>query len=475
MNSEVTHSKKAFVLGAGITGLVLAWKLAKNGGEVIIIESSSSPGGLAKTIEWDGFRFDNGAHNFFTYDSEVLTFYQELLGDMFRQKARNFKLYIFNKLLKFPFLGTEIITSLGSIKMINISISFLSARLKAFFVGELETPHLDEWIISRYGKALYRIYFRDYLFRVQKCDPHLLSSTIGMKKIPKMSVRKTLGEIFRKLFLSSPVSKNTSKSYYCKHGYGEMPMYFYRELIKMPNVTYRSEESVQNLTINEEKITSLKTDKHLYNTENADIISTIPLECLCKFTNPEFEHLTALSQKLQYVGMRFFHVKINKPSVTGCWFVNFNDKRMPFYRVGEYVFDEFDMLPEGYSSLTFEIPVNEGDEYFKMPDSELMPLLIERFNIVFSLSIDDVVGYKSVFSKHANPRLTLDYQDILKEIFNFILSIQNLYSLGRQGLFTYANLDHCTRMAFDFSKHYLEGSPKEGNKSLLNKYFHSGF
>ena len=463
------------VLGAGITGLVVAWKLAKAGRDVTIFEKESQSGGLAKTIEWDGFRFDNGGHNFFTKDLEILQFYTDLLPGVFMQRKRNFRLFIFGKLITFPFLGTEIMFSLKPLQMIRISCSFLWTRIKFFFSKEDNNPYLDEWIIKRYGKALYEIYFKPYLVRVQKCDPHQLSSAIGRKKIPPMSIRKMLRETFRKIVLRIPVQQQTGVSYYCRHGYGEMPSFFQRELQSMENATYRSGENMIELTFEKGTVVKLRTNKAEYNSEDTDIISTIPLPQLFRFSNPELAHLADQAGQLQHVSMRFFLVKVKKPSVTGAWLVNFNDPRMPFYRVDEEVAGEFDMVPEGYSSLTFEIPVNKGDEFAEMSDADLLPFLIERFNFVFSLAIEDVVDYKSMYCENANPRLITNYQNILEDLFRFILSATNLYSLGRQGLFTYVNLDHCTRMALDFSEYYLKGKPKEGNRILLNKHFHSGF
>ena len=46
------------IIGGGITGLSTAWKLAENGKEVIILESSASVGGLAKSVKVDNYYFD---------------------------------------------------------------------------------------------------------------------------------------------------------------------------------------------------------------------------------------------------------------------------------------------------------------------------------------------------------------------------------------------------------------------------------
>jgi phytoene dehydrogenase-like protein len=54
------------VLGAGPAGLTAAYVLASRGRPGIVFEADDQVGGIAKTVEHDGFRFDLGGHRFFT-------------------------------------------------------------------------------------------------------------------------------------------------------------------------------------------------------------------------------------------------------------------------------------------------------------------------------------------------------------------------------------------------------------------------
>jgi protoporphyrinogen oxidase len=472
---SVTGEKKVVILGAGITGLVTAWELAKAGAKVLIIEKDTVPGGLAKTIKKDGGLYDQGAHNFFTHDPAILEYYQKHLDGIFLNRKRNFRLFIFGKLVSFPFLGGELFKLMSTRQLLRVGVSYLWARFKVAFKKESKTPHLDEWIIDRYGKGLYEVYFKPYLSKVQKCDPHLLSSAMGKKKIPVLSVRKILKETYKKNFHKIPIQQQGGKSYYCKGGYGEMPNFFYKKLLDMPNVEYHGGESVVGLAISGKRVDKIITGTAEYDCHGWDVVSTLPLEQLCNFTDTAYQYIHELAGKLEYVEMRFFVMRVKRPDVTGSWFVNFNDPRIPFYRVGEEVHNEFEMVKEGYSTLTFEIPVNKGDEYYTMPDDDLFRMILDRFNIVFELKEQDVEKVFSMYASNANPRLIVDYQEIVASIFDFIFSLENLFSFGRNGLFTYANLDHCTRMALDFSEKYLSGEARDGNRLLLQKFFLSGF
>ena len=58
--SKGKNLQKIVILGAGLAGLTAAYELAKNKKEVIVIEQADKVGGLARTVEKNGFKFDTG-------------------------------------------------------------------------------------------------------------------------------------------------------------------------------------------------------------------------------------------------------------------------------------------------------------------------------------------------------------------------------------------------------------------------------
>ncbi len=54
------------VLGAGPAGLTAAYVLGLRGVRGTVYEADGVVGGIAKTVEYDGYRFDLGGHRFFT-------------------------------------------------------------------------------------------------------------------------------------------------------------------------------------------------------------------------------------------------------------------------------------------------------------------------------------------------------------------------------------------------------------------------
>ena len=70
------------IIGAGPAGLTAAYYLVtRHGITSTILESDSVVGGISRTVERDGWRFDIGGHRFFTKVKEVEAFWHEILDD----------------------------------------------------------------------------------------------------------------------------------------------------------------------------------------------------------------------------------------------------------------------------------------------------------------------------------------------------------------------------------------------------------
>ena len=54
------------IIGAGPAGLTAAYELARKGKDCTVLEADDIVGGISRTVERDGWRFDIGGHRFFT-------------------------------------------------------------------------------------------------------------------------------------------------------------------------------------------------------------------------------------------------------------------------------------------------------------------------------------------------------------------------------------------------------------------------
>src|SRR3989338_6798138 len=128
---KLMTQKKIVILGAGLTGLSAAYKLAKSGYPVIIIESQPQVGGLAATINHNGYYFDLGPHVFSTDRQDILNEVKFIMREDLLVLSRDFKFQILDYFIRGPSFVKGIFFNLPlKVSLINI-ISYLMARTKA--------------------------------------------------------------------------------------------------------------------------------------------------------------------------------------------------------------------------------------------------------------------------------------------------------------------------------------------------------
>src|SRR5450631_2062975 len=77
------------IIGAGPAGLTAAFQLAKAGKSAMVLEADSVVGGISRSAERDGWRFDIGGHRFFTKVKPVDDLWHEILGsEEFLRRSR---------------------------------------------------------------------------------------------------------------------------------------------------------------------------------------------------------------------------------------------------------------------------------------------------------------------------------------------------------------------------------------------------
>src|SRR4029077_19566635 len=125
MNGRVI---KAVIVGAGPAGLTAAYELSKKGQHVVVLEADPRyVGGIARTGEYHGYRFDVGGHRFFSKSREVEDLWTEILGADLLQRPRSSKIYYRGKFYSYPLKPLEALSQLGGMESALCILSFLKA------------------------------------------------------------------------------------------------------------------------------------------------------------------------------------------------------------------------------------------------------------------------------------------------------------------------------------------------------------
>ena len=105
---SLSLSAETIVIGAGPAGLTTAYRLAKDGHNVLVLEQDPKyVGGISRTVDYKGFLFDIGGHRFFSKSKEIVDLWDEILPDDFIERPRLSRIYYRGKFFSYPLKAFE--------------------------------------------------------------------------------------------------------------------------------------------------------------------------------------------------------------------------------------------------------------------------------------------------------------------------------------------------------------------------------
>ena len=121
------------IIGAGPAGLTAAYVLHQaRASRVTVLEADNVVGGISRTAERDGWRFDIGGHRFFTKVKPVEDLWFEILGpDDFLRRPRLSRIYYRGKFYDYPIVADERARATsGPVEAVRCMASYLWVRIQ---------------------------------------------------------------------------------------------------------------------------------------------------------------------------------------------------------------------------------------------------------------------------------------------------------------------------------------------------------
>lgn len=192
------------VIGAGPAGLTAAWELSRLGKRVLVLKSDPAyVGGIARTVEYKGHRFDIGGHRFYSKSDQINRIWSEMLPSDFIQVPRLSRIYYNGKFFPYPIELQATIGNLGLRASFLIGLSYLSARA---FPRKHEAS-FEDWIVNRFGHRLYSTFFKTYTEKVWGIPCTEISKDWAAQRIRGLSLIEAV-----KHALFSPKAKSQIKT-----------------------------------------------------------------------------------------------------------------------------------------------------------------------------------------------------------------------------------------------------------------------
>jgi len=432
---------KVIILGAGPAGLAAGYELAKRRRKVVCLEQDDIVGGISRTIEHNGFRFDVGGHRFFTKIARVNRLWHEVLGEEFLTRPRLSRIYYNNKFFNYPLKPANALLGLGIFNSIGILASFIASKLRPY----PQEDTFEQWVSNRFGKRLYSIFFKTYTEKVWGIPCRQIEARWAAQRIKGLSLATAVKTA---LFGDKQKKIKTliQEFEYPRLGPGQMYQAMAEKIRQMGGQVIL-EHRAKKLYSENGTITAVETtgqDGTVRRFEGDDFLSSIPVnELALAITPPAPTAVCGAAGKLKYRSLLTVNLMLNRSqSLPDTWIYI----HCPEVKIGRVQFfknwSPFMVPDTETSSLGLEYFCTEGDRLWQMPDEELIELGKKEIAQLKLAEPDSVFDAFVVRTPKTYPVYSLGYDSHLDVVKNYLAGFKNLQCIGRNGMFKYNNMDH---------------------------------
>lgn len=445
-NWQVTWGNKLngpgeiLVIGAGPGGLTAAAEIAKHGGTCTILESDSVVGGISRTVEKNGYRFDIGGHRFFTKVQRVEDFWHQTLpDDDFLLRPRMSRIYYNGKFFDYPLRASNALKNLGLVEAILCVLSYVGVRVRA----PKNQSTFEGWVAARFGWRLYRTFFKTYTEKVWGVPANQIQSDWAAQRIKNLSLWKAaVHSILPRGRNSTEVTSLIERFQYPKYGPGMM-WEACAAMVQECGTAIHFEESVVEIARANNNHIEIRTstDRKF---QARQIISTMPIGELVRSLRPQApDSVLEAASKLKH--RDFLTVALVVParfSFPDNW-IYIHDPNVKVGRVQNYGSWSPYLVKEGRTCLGLEYFVNQGDHMWDMPDSDLIKMATNELVDLGLIPTNAVEAGFVVRVPKTYPVYDLDYSTSLETIRNYLANAwPEIHPIGRNGMHRYNNQDH---------------------------------
>lgn len=435
---EEKTAKTAIVLGAGPAGLAAALELAQKNHRVIVFEREELVGGISKTAEHHGYRFDMGGHRFFTKNREVEAWWHTALESDFQKTHRLSRIYYNRRFFKYPITIKDALHNAGIGPSALWFLSFLRYKIKPI---RPETSFAD-WVTNRFGKRLFETFFKSYTEKVWGIPTTELSAEWAVQRIKGLS----LWEAVRNA-LFQPKAKETSlieEFNYPKFGPGMM-YEAVAEQIKSAGGTILTGHQVAGLRHQDGKLTGVTVTKEGLSAEHsADVVvSTIPLPDTLALLFPDNAEVKTTTRNMRFRDFISVNLILDQAEVFPDTWIYVHDPSVKLGRIQNFKNWSRWMTPtQAHTPVGCEYFCNEGDALWNTPDEDLLKLAAKELKAIGIGADAAVIDGCVCRVRNAYPMYTGPYQEAITHSRLLLSGISNLQVAGRGGMFRYNNMDH---------------------------------
>jgi len=443
------------IIGAGPAGLTAAYLLTRAGYSVTVVEKDPvHVGGISRTVEHEGFRFDIGGHRFFSKSQEVVDLWNEILPHDFIDRPRMSRIYYGGRFYSYPLRAFEALRNLGLVRSALCMASYAKAKLSPI----RDVRSFEDWVVNQFGRKLYSIFFKTYTEKVwgMPCDEMSadwaaqrikglslgkavmdgLRRSLGLNRTPNDGMgAKTLLEHFRYPRLGPGMMWEAARDHVLAGG-NQVLMGHALKQMALDQVTGRW------------RVAASGPGDSLVTINAAHVISSAPMRELAGRIHPAPSSLgDALA--LNYRDFLTVALMIRSEDLFPDNWIYIHDPRVKVGRVQNFRSWSPEMVPDPeIACVGLEYFCFEGDGLWSSGDADLIALATRELETLGLVRADQVVGGAVVRQEKAYPVYDESYAGHVAAMrAELEAKYPTLHLVGRNGMHRYNNQDHAMMTA----------------------------
>jgi protoporphyrinogen oxidase len=430
------------VLGGGLAGLSAGYALTRAGRKTVLFEAGAEVGGLSRTLETPhGLRYDIGGHRFFTTKVEVERLVRDLLRDELATVNRKSTIFMRGRFFDYPLRPGNAVFGLGLTTVLRILADYASLKVRPRN-GEAVT--LEDWVVGRFGRTMFNLYFKEYSEKVWGLDCSRISQRWVSQRIRGLSLGTALKSAFFR-FTGKEIPTLADAFLYPALGIGRIAERFSEEIEGEGKNTVLTDAAVSAIRHGDSLITGLEVTNcaNTCQVEGRDYISTIPLNVFVGMMEPQPPpEVLRAARSLRYRDLITVAVTVDRESVTDQTWVYIPEQKYPFGRLHEPKAWSRKMAPEGQTLVVVEYFCTRGDYIWEAGDEALSVMTVEGMEELGFLRAEEISATEVRRHPKAYPLFEVGYEEHCETIYRYLRNFRNLRVAGRSGLFEYQNMDH---------------------------------
>jgi protoporphyrinogen oxidase len=425
--------------------MAAAYTLTQMGFRVVVVEREHQVGGLAKSIEYQGFILDYGPHRFFTKIQPVLDLWNQILGSQQVTVQRLTRIYYRQRYFQYPVRALEVLQKVGCWESFRIITSYLWAKL----IPKPQPRNFAEWVKGQFGSRLFEIFFEGYTEKLWGIPCSDISADWAAQRIKGLNLWQAVQTAF--VGNSGKVKTLIDQFQFPRLGSGQLYETIYRFLQEQGQTVLLNTE-VTTLEHKGSRITRLHLRNLKDHTESivsaSHVISSIPLtifvQNLKESPPPRVIHA---AKNLKFRNTILVYVIVQGSQLFPDNWLYINDPTIALGRVTNFANWSADMLPnQKQTPLCCEYWCNFEDSLWKESEEHLLALAERELRQICLLRNEPIQGGFVVRLPRTYPIYAGSYREDLAILQSYLSSIENVQLVGRYGSFKYNNQDHSLLM-----------------------------